>query len=94
MHMGILSYLSISLNSCGCRVLYKALELSICVPALDLVARGPVVPWTRGPVDPWTRGPVVPELVVPELVVRELVDRELHIGSKIFSALRADRIDH
>ena len=51
-----------------------------------------MVPWSRGPVDPWTRGPVVPELVVPELVVRELVDRELHIGSKIFSALRADRI--
>ena len=51
-------------------------------------------PFARGPVVPWTRGPVVPELVVPELVVRELVDRELHIGSKIFSALRADRIDH
>ena len=66
--------------------------MSICIPALDFGARGPVVPWTRGPVDPWTRGPVVPELVVPELVVRELVDRELHIGSKIFSALRADRI--
>ena len=66
--------------------------MSICIPALDFGARGPVVPWSRGPVDPWTRGPVVPELVVPELVVRELVDRELHIGSRIISALRADRI--
>ena len=33
------------------------LRMSICVPALDFGARGPVVPWTRGPVDPWTRGP-------------------------------------
>ena len=41
---------------------------------------------------PWSRGPVDPELVVPELVDPELVDREPYIGSKIFSALRGDRI--
>ena len=35
---------------------------------------------------------VDPELVVPELVDQELVDREPHIGSNIFSALRADRL--